>query len=290
MIQYLLYRIAMWLVLTLPLKLSYAMASSIALLQYSFCRRDRLAVINNLKVILGTKDEKLVTPVAKKVFINFAKYLVDFLRFSVFDKEYVAKFIKIEGRENMDEGFKRGKGVIALTAHIGNWELAGAATALLGYPVNAVALSHKHKKVTELFIKQREKTEVRVIPLGVAVRRCFTALWNNELIGLLGDRDFTGGGIVVEFLGKQVRMPKGPAMFSLKTGAAIIPTFMIRQPDDSYKMFYEKPIEYAPAGNNEEDIKALTKKIVEVIEHFIRRYPEQWFMFREFWKEEANKV
>lgn len=290
MIQYLLYKLAMWLVLRQPLKLSYAMASSIALLQYSFCRRDRLVVINNLKVILGTDDEKIIVPHAKKVFINFAKYLVDFLRFSVFDKEYVAKFIKIEGSQNLDEGFKRGKGVIALTGHMGNWELAGAVTALLGYPVNAVALSHKHKKVTELFIKQREKTGVRVIPLGVAVRKCFTALWNNELIGLLGDRDFTGSGIVVEFLGKQVRMPKGPAMFALKTGAAIIPTFIIRQPDDSYKMFYEKPIEYTPTKNNDEDMKVLTKKIVTVIENIIRRYPEQWFMFREFWSEDANKV
>ena len=290
MLQYLLYNIGMWLALRLPLKLSYKIASIIAFLQYGLCFRDRRAVISNLRVILNTEDKVLLVSTAKLVFINFAKYLVDFFRFSIIGQGYIAKFIMVEGREYIDEAFKQGKGVIALTAHIGNWELAGIVTALLGYPVNAIALSHKDSRVNNLFIRQRQSKGVKVIPLGIGVRRCFTALRNNELIGLVGDRDFTQGGIVVEFLGKDVRVPKGPAMFALKAGAIIIPTFTIRERDDSYRMVYQKPLEYTVTGNMEADLKTVTKKCINVIEDIIRQYPEQWFAFREFWTEDANRI
>jgi KDO2-lipid IV(A) lauroyltransferase len=274
----------------LPLKISYKIASFIALLQYDLCLSDRRAVFSNLRVILNTQDGNLITQIAKAVFINFAKYLVDFFRFPIVNQDYIAKFINVEGKEYVDEAFKQGKGVIALTAHVGNWELAGIVTALLGYPVNAVALSHRDKCVNRLFIAQRENKGVKVIPLGAALRKCFTALRSNELIGLVGDRDFTHGGVVVEFLGRPVRVPKGPAMFALKTGAAIIPSFTIRQRDDSYRMIYRRPLEYAVTDNMEEDLKTVTKKCISAIEDVIRQYPEQWFMFREFWAEDANKV
>lgn len=290
MLQYLLYNIGIRIALILPVKIGYGIARAIALLQYAICRRDRKGVINNLKVITGIDDEKILAPIAKRVFINFAKYLADFFRFSVIDKQYVEKFVKIEGEQHVDLAFRHGKGVIAVTAHIGNWELAGIVIAMSGYPVNAIALSHKDRRVNGLFVRQRQAKGVKVIPVGVAVRRCFTALKNNELIGLLGDRDFTQAGIEVEFLGKMVRMPKGYAIFYLKSGAPILPLFMIRQPDDTYKLIYEKPLDYALTGQGEQDLKNITKEFVKVLEKIIRRYPDQWFMFREFWDENANKL
>jgi len=92
------------------------------------------------------------------------------------------------------------------------------------------------------------------------------------------------------FLGKSVSIPKGPAMISLKSGAPIVPTFSIRQIDNTYKTIYLPPIYPVKTGNKEQDFLSLTKKCVSVIEDKIREYPEQWFMFREFWAEDANKV
>lgn len=290
MMQYFIYRIGIWLSLNLPIKLAYKTASFVAFLQYKFCLKDRAAVISNLKIVLNTDDEKLLQATAKKVFINFAKYLVDFFRFSLVDKQYIEKFIKIEGIEHIVAANKKGNGIIALTGHIGNWEMSGVVTAYLGFSVNAVALSHKDSRINDFFVKQRESKGIKVVPLGIAVRKCFNALKNNELIGLLGDRDFSGSGIVVNFLGKKVKVPKGPAMFSLKTGAVIIPTFMIRQQDDSYRMFYQRPVDYILTGNEEKDLAVLTEKCVSVIEDIIKKYPDQWFMFREFQKEEANRI
>jgi len=87
-----------------------------------------------------------------------------------------------------------------------------------------------------------------------------------------------------------VKMPKGPALFSLKSSTPIIPTFLMRQDDDTYKMIYQRPVECPITGNEEKDVLCLTQKGVSVIENMIRQYPDQWFMFREFWKEDANKV
>jgi len=290
MIQYILYRIGTWLAVSLPRKFAYKIASFIAILQYKFCKNDRDAVISNIRIILNTEDRRLLDITAKKVFINFAKYLVDFFRFSLVDRKFIERFIKIEGSQYLEDAAKKGNGIIAFTGHTGNWELSAVVTAYLGYSVNAVALNHKDKRINEFFIRQRESKGIKVVPLGIAVRKCFTALKNNELIGLLGDRDFSGSGITVEFLGKQVKMPKGPALFSLKTNTPIIPTFLMRQDDDSYKMIYQAPVECAKTGNEEEDLLCLAQKGVSVIENMIRQYPEQWFMFREFWKEDANKV
>jgi len=290
MTKYVLYRIGMWISVNVPLKVAYKIAELVAILQYMFCFRDRRAVMDNLSIVMAASDEKVLSHITMQVFINFAKYLVDFFRFSLLDKQYVEKFVRIEGRQNVDEAFKKGLGVIAMTAHVGNWELAGVVTSFLGHPVNAIALNHRHKRINDFFVSQRELKGIKVVPLGVAVRRCFTALKENELIGVLGDRDFTGAGVIVKFIGKDVKMPKGPALFALKTGAVIIPSFMIRQQDDTYKMFYQEPIEYSPTGNDEKDIIALTGKCAKVIEDIIKLYPEQWFMFRQFWKEDANKV
>jgi KDO2-lipid IV(A) lauroyltransferase len=259
-------------------------------LQYYVCFRDRRFVKNNVKAILATTDEKIISQKSRLVFINFAKYLVDFFRFPVIDGEYISKNVKIEGIKNLKEAQGLGKGIIAVTAHVGNWELAAVVTAQLGYQVNAIALSHKHRRVNELFIKQRQMKGVKVVPLGGALRKCFMALKNKELIGLLGDRDFTGGGIEVEFLGKMVKIPRGPAIFHLKVGAPLVPSFTIRQPDDSYRIIYEKPIQYNPTGNDEEDMINITKTFLKDVEDVIRRYPEQWFMFREFWDKAANRV
>lgn len=292
MVRYFLYKLGQFVALFFPLKMGYFIATQLAILQYHLSYKDRRAVINNLKVILGqNQKERQIEAHAKRVFINFGKYLVDFFRFSKLDKKFVEKFVEVEGLNYINNALKQGKGVIAVTAHIGNWELAGVVTSMLGCPVNAIAMSHRHKRVNELFVRQRTIKGVKVIPLGAAVRKCLECLNNNELVALLGDRDFTTRGIPMKFLGKEVIVPKGPATLSLKADSPIIPGFMIRKGDKaSFKFTFEKPIEYKPTGRTEFDMKKITKAMVSVIEDYIRRYPDQWFMFREFWSQEARKM
>jgi KDO2-lipid IV(A) lauroyltransferase len=217
------------------------------------------------------------------MFRNFAKYLVDFFRFSKLDTEYIKRNIKIENMRYVDEALAKGKGVIALSAHIGNWELGGVVIALLGYPFWAVALPHKHKAVNNFFNSQRESKGMMVIPLGKAVRQCLNLLKENKVVALAGDRDFTEKGLVLDFFGKPAFFPEGPAAFALKTGAVIVPAFMVRNKDDSFTLKVEKPLEFNPTDDKDKDLIESIKRYKSIFEDYIRRYPEQWYMFRKFW-------
>jgi KDO2-lipid IV(A) lauroyltransferase len=152
-----------------------------------------------------------------------------------------------------------------------------------------VALPHKDKRVNKFFNSQRQSKGLQVIPLGKAVRQCLNLLRENKLVGLVGDRDFTEKGRVMDFFGKPTFFPEGPAAFSLKTGSAIIPGFMVRNPDDTFTLTVEKPIEFTPSGNKEQDISELMRKYKLVIEAWIRQHPDQWYMFRKFWIDDKNE-
>jgi len=285
MVNYFLYRIFQGLALSLPLKTAYWLAVFIANIYALFAFRDRKAVTENLKIIFPEKSRREIVVIRKKLFHDFAKYLVDFFRFDKLDKEYIAKNIRLVDLRYYDECLLEGKGAIVVTAHLGNWELGGVVIAMQGYPFLTVALPHKSKKVNALFNGQREKKGVKVLPLGNAAKGCLRALRRNELVGLVGDRDFGGNGMVVDFFGKPTVFPMGPAVFSLKTKTKIVPGFMLRNADDSFSLIINKPLEFTPSGDEEKDLKEIINSYKVIFEDYIRRYPEQWYMFRRFWKE-----
>jgi KDO2-lipid IV(A) lauroyltransferase len=285
MYNYFLYKIGQFIALRLPIRLGYKLAIFISDLRYIFAKVDRANVTANLKVIFPDKNEKEIARIRLEMFRNFAKYLVDFFRFPKIDLNYIKQNIRIENSHYFNESLSKGKGVIALSAHIGNWELGAATIALLGYPFLAVALPHKHKKVNSFFNSQREAKGIKVIPFGKAVRNCLDALKENKIVALVGDRDFSEKGMVLDFFGKPTFLPEGAAAFSLKTGASIVPAFMLRDKDDKFILKLEKPIEYTATTNRNNDIVEIIKRCKSIIEYYIRKYPDQWLMYRKFWIE-----
>jgi KDO2-lipid IV(A) lauroyltransferase len=218
MVNFLLYKTGQLVALHLPLKMGYGLAVLISDLHYMFAAKDRAEVKENLKAIFPEKSDREIKGIRIRMFRNFAKYLVDFFRLSILDKDYVKKNIKIENISYLDEAMAKGNGVITLTAHLGNWELGGVVISLLGYPFWVVALPHRNKKVNDFFNFQRESKGVKVIELGKAYRACLEVLKENKILGLVGDRNFKEKGILVEFFGKPTPLPKGPAIFSFNTG------------------------------------------------------------------------
>jgi KDO2-lipid IV(A) lauroyltransferase len=285
MFNYILYRIGQFVALRLPIKLGYKLAIFLSDLHYIFADKDRFFVKENLKAMFPEKSDAEIRRIRLKMFRNFAKYLVDFFRFSKIDKEYIKKYIKIENMNYFNAALSKGKGVIVLTAHLGNWELGGVVIGILGYPFWAVALPHKHKSVNNFFNFQRESKGVKVIPLNKAVRMCLDVLKKNEMVALVGDRDFNERGIVTDFLSKPAYLPIGPAAFALKTQATIVPGFMVRNKDDTFTLKIEKPIVPVSTNDKDKDIIDLIKQYKKVMEDYIRRYPEQWYMFRRYWIE-----
>jgi len=281
MFNYTYYKAGIFIANKLPLKSAYAFARFVSDLHFIYSKADRVAVLNNLRVILPDRKDHL--RIAINVFRNFCMYLVDFFRTPKFDKAALEKKVDVIGLEYVDAALKKGKGIIAGSAHICNWELGGSIMGLLGYPVSVVAFPHKDKRINDYFNHQRYLKGVGVIPVGNAARKCIENLRNNELIGLVGDREFTEHGIVIDFFGKKTLIPKGLATLSLLTGAPIIMGIVIRVKDDNFKFIWEKPIEPVSTGDKEKDIHNLTRRYLDVIERYVKKYPDQWLMFRRFW-------
>ena len=288
MLFYLLYLSGYAACVLLPRRLCYAIACHLADRYSARAHEDRMAVEKNLEVVLG------ISPVppeqVRQVFRNFAMYLVDFFRFSRLTREKVQRWIRIEGVDRMRAAIAEGKGAIGVTAHLGNYELAGAVAALLGMPVAAAVLTHQNKRVDRFFTRQRARVGVKEIPIQKIGRKAFfsealNALRRNEILGLVADRDFFNHGMDLPLFGKTMKIPTGAASFSLRTGAPIVPTFLVREPDLSYRLVFEEPI-HCPSGvSREEAIRQATEASLRVMERTIRRYPTQWYMFhQEFWK------
>ena len=284
---YLLYRIGAFLALTLPIKIAYRIADISGTVYYFLAKRDRKIVTDNIKVVLNRSENiHKISKISRHVFINFARYLVEFFRTPSLDLKYIEKHIKIEGRENLDKALDLGKGAVLLSAHLGNWELGAAILSMLGYKINIIAWAHKNSLINNFFLQQRQSKGIMVIPLGAGVRKAFSALRNNEIVALLGDIDYTKPetGIKVKLFGRDTVLPKGPAAFSLKTAAPIVPIFLLREKANKFRFVLTKPIIFKPLRNAESDLIALTEKVAKVIEFYVARYPGQWFMLTPRWQ------
>jgi len=189
----------------------------------------------------------------------------------------------VEGLENVDSALANKKGVILLSAHIRNQELGGLVMSMLRRPMAADVLTHKNKRINDFFTRQRSLGSLKPVEIGMSLRGAYRVLANNGLLAVLGDRDFTDSGLEIEFFGKPTVVPKGPAVFSYRMGSAIVPVFMIRGQDDTFRLIFDCPI--FPDTGREEDVsvKELAKKYSATIESYVRKYPTQWYMFRNVW-------
>jgi len=260
--------------LIFPRSFCYRAAKILAYLQYHVSQKDREAVKYNLEPILS--DKKNIDACAKEVFVNFSYYLVDFFRYPKLNKKFIEKYVTVSGLDKIDKLLAVKKGIILLAAHSGNYELGGAVTALLGYPISAVALPHENKRLSDFFNRRREMTGIKVISTGVGVKKCFSALRNGDMLALLGDKDFA-----VKMFSRYALLPRGPAFFALKTGCPIVPSFFLREKVNFYHLIFDDPIECA--GRDE---MGIVEEYAKVIEKYIRQYPDQWYMFQPYWLKE----
>lgn len=286
MMMSILYRIGRFFAIVLPLGCTYRIAEATADIHYRIAWRDRKAVMGNLRIIMGKDaDERELHALARQVFRNFAKYLVDFFRFATMDDRFMHTYVSVIGGEHIAAAAARGKGVVFLSAHLGNWELGGSVISYLGYPLTGVALSHRHKKTNDFFTAQRSAGRVRSLEIGASLRAAYTILKSNGFLGLVGDRDFSRTGLPVTFFGRTALIPKGPGAFAHQIGSAIVPVFLIRNGDDTFTLHCEPMILPDTSRPKDDDIADLTGKCARVIETYIRKHPSQWFAFRNIWEE-----
>jgi len=286
MLLYFLYSLIKFFVLILPIRVSYTIAVFFAEAYLLFGVGLRRIVRNNLKAI-GITDNKELSRTTRGVYHSFAKYMIEFFSFTRLNRSNIHRKVIAIGRENLDKALARGKGGIIASAHIGNWEMGAAAISLWGYKMSVIAMVHKHPMVNQLFTNQRKAVGVDVFGVGSDVRHTLDAFNNNELVAIVGDRDFAQNGLVVDFFGQPARLPRGSALLHIKKDIAIIPTYTLRQEDDTIKVIFEPEIKIEFSGDKKTDQEKLVQAWAKSFEGVIKKYPDQWAAFMPVWEKEA---
>ena len=198
-------------------------------------------------------------------------------------------FIEYDGLEHYLAARERGKGVLVLTGHLGAWELSSFYHSLVGYPMGLVIRRLDNPLVDALVNRIRCLHGNKVLHKDDFARGLITAMRAGESVGILMDTNMTPPqGVFVDFFGKAACTASGLARVALKTGAAVVPGFLLWEADQvsggRYVLHFAEQIEIAPTEDQEADIVALTQRCTSVIESWVRRYPDQWLWIHRRWK------
>ena len=280
--EFLLYRLAQWASLYLPLGVSYFIAERLGDGHFLFSHKDRTGVLQNLEVICGKIQKQERWQRARKVFHNFGRYLVEFLRFPKLNRSSFIEDVAAEGLDHLDSALARGKGAIIVSAHLGSWEVGAAQLSLLKYRVNAVVLPHPNALVNRLFVQMRREKGIQVVVTEEPVWKLLDCLSRNEILLMVGDRDFAETGTKVTFFGRPAVFPKGPAALALRSGSPLVVAFLVRDAD-RLRLLLKSPIFPEGSGPFKESVRALTQQVAHLFEQQIQKDPSQWLIFKPFW-------
>jgi len=266
----------------LPTRLCHWFGKLVALIVYAFSRKDRDGLASNLSLALKRPPaDPFIRKTIRQIFKNYGHYMVDFFLMPQLPPHKIKRFFaEFKGEEILQSALANGKGVILLTAHLGNWEFGSIFLRLRNYPLNVVALAHNTYFTNALINRLRRSKAVNVIEVnrssfsGIEILRC---LRNNEIVAMIGDRAFFGHGRLTTFFGKKVSFPVGPVVLAMKSGAALIPAFVLKQSDGRYFGVLEEAIPLLLEGNRDDCIEKNLAKTARIFEKYIRSYPDQWY-------------
>ena len=292
-VQYRLWQFMTVIVARMPLRMAYAVAVAVGTTWYYCWPGGRGAMIRNYRRVLAGAPAAEVRRVARASLVNYCRYLADFIRFGSLTPE--AMLASVSGREAftaLDRALEQGRGAVVVCMHYGNWDLGAGATAARGYPVTVVAETFADERLDAMVVGARERLGMEIIKLERAGPSLVRALRRNGLLALLIDRPVPGEGVKVNFFGEEVEVPAGPARLALLTGAQVVPAAFVRVRTDrqDVETLADFSIDYTPTGDTPADVRAITQAIMSVHEGYIRRCPEQWYMFREMWRRNGPRV
>ncbi len=274
----------------IPFKSLYYLAKIMGATAFYLIGKYRHRVINNLLIGFG-KEKSLneLQRLAREVFYHFTLTPLETLYFvaNAHRAERLIKNIQIEGRSYLDGALAKGKGVIGLGAHLGSFTLLGTRLAIEGYPFNIVINEGNFPNLSKRLARyqkilgQNPFSPRRNVSM---IKNSLNCLKRNEILYLIADEQQRRGGIPVQFFGQEAYTPSGPAIFSIKTGAPILPMFIIREGGLPLRLVINSPVEIELSLDEKKDIEKLTAQFTKVIEETIHKYPEQWAWLNRRWK------
>jgi KDO2-lipid IV(A) lauroyltransferase len=275
-LQYAALRIGALMLHVLPLRLTQAVAGAVARRTTTMSRRHHREAMENLQIAFPDLDPAEHERIARESQVQLFWNGIDVARSQFWTPAQTSSRLGFEGREILDEALAEGKGVLILSLHIGCFELAVRGFGMTGVPFMVLSRPVENPFVQRYLIRSREQFGSEIVDRGNAARPMLRQLKRGGMVGVLNDRYVRGNSVFVPFFGVRAATSTGVATFAVRTGAVVLPGFMVRDGPDHHLIRILPRVEVPPTGDRAKDIEASTAAYNRALEAVIRQYPEQW--------------
>ena len=246
----------------------------------------------NLRRVRPKASDAEIAELSRAGMRSYLRYWGESFRLPVWTEERVKASFDPEFIERLDDVLGSGRGAILALPHMGNWDLAGAWIVVRGYPFATVAERLKPEKLFDRFVAYREGLGMEVLPLTGGANTLATLaqrLRGGGLVCLVGDRDLSASGVDVQFLGEAARMPAGPAVLAVQTGAALLPVTLWYDGTPVMKGRVHEEVAQPESGSKREKAAAMTQLLADVWGEGVREHPQDWHMLQRFWLADVDR-
>jgi lauroyl/myristoyl acyltransferase len=273
----------------IPARVGYAGAWLFGTIAYYLLPNRRRVMSANFAPVIGrSPHDPEVQRLGKLSFRNFARYLYDFLAMPHRSIDQIDQIVALHLDDHFHQARALGKGMIFVSAHFGNMDYTAIAVAKHTCPLTVVADPIKPKQLMDQLVKYRGQKGLNMVYLAKAPRAILTALKHNEAVGFLVDVGCRReGGIPVTFFGRRTMFPTGPALLALRTGAPVVVGYTVVNGAHMDAYSYP-PIFATKTGDKDADARRCSQMIASHFEDFLRRHPEQWYIYRQMWGPDSD--
>lgn len=284
-LEYMIYRITRAAFSTFSEELAVRLGAGIGWLAGVVVRIRRDEVDKNLARAFPGRTQAWRSEVARRSYMHFGREAAVFFRMSGWSTEEISARVQMLGFTPLREAADQDRGVVLLTAHLGNWEMAGASIVASGIPIEVVGKGMTNRRVGADLVEIREQLGMRVIDVADASKDVLRSLRSGRTVALLGDQNAARGRVFVRFFGREASTSRGPAIFALRRDVPVFVGFAIRQPgwDQSY-VIEACQLDFERTGDLEADTRSMLTAYHRALERAIVSAPDQYFWQHKRWK------
>jgi Kdo2-lipid IVA lauroyltransferase/acyltransferase len=258
-------------------------------LAYALMRRHRCIARTNLERAFGaTLSSAEIERMIRGSFRHLGQTMAEFMKMACWDGAEIERRVELRGTAWLEAALARGRGVIGVTAHYGNWELLAARLVRAGYPLHVIARDADDPATNVLLNRIRRGCGYQVISRQDALRPSLECLRRNEILAILLDQNTRRSEAYVDFFGHPAATAIGPAVLARRTGAALLPAFDRRLADGRHVTEILPPVTWDACPDDEQEILEITARLTHAIEMQIRGDPEQWLWIHNRWKRQQT--
>lgn len=271
----------------LPARVWYLLALPIANACFALLPQYRKPLIANLTRVVGAEAAPAT---ARRVFQNFARYVIDLYQMPKLGREALMKRIDFTDWARLNAALDEGNGSLFVTLHLGQMEVGAGGMVASGHPVNVVAEPLGYGPMNEFIQDLRRGLGVTVIPANRATFNVMRCLHRGEVLAMMFDGIDQGETVPVHFFGATMQAPTAAARIALRTGSRILPAVLARDPRDPARILpvVDYDVRLEPTGDDEADVRRITQEMATAFEGFIRRFPDQWLALHAVWDDDAK--